>query len=514
MKITLYDYAYETFAIQFLAATLLKKGHDVDVYFDCSMSMDINQDLFYVPFFSLTEDKVARAILKSNPQVVGFSIITAFYPKLSKIIRKLKEMKPGIIIVAGGAHCNILPEETLKNPDIDFMFIGDADLSLPALIERLERNTPDQVKVLPKEAMPGVSNIYMGAAIDRGMGPAMENLDDVPFPLKEPYYRKNPSLKSLYTTMASRGCLFTCTYCNSNNLRKIYHGCGQKYFRTRSVARLIAELEFAKKTYKPSHIMFLDDLFGPRREWLIEFVKDYKEKIGLPFFCESNPNVHTAEDLDLLADAGCVMIEFGFQSAKEEVRKNILHRYESNDSIRSLVKRAHERKIFVLVDHIANLPGETQADLDQAVDFYKEIRPDWVNLAYLQYFPKAEIIDIALSMGALDKEQVPYISTGEKMSAVRLLPKLKMSLYSRTFALRLFCAFKLPPWLCEPLIRMLDVKMFAGILSYTMPVFIYFSRIFWAYTDRRDFMVRHHVLRNLYVMGTVFKEKYLTLSRP
>jgi radical SAM superfamily enzyme YgiQ (UPF0313 family) len=432
---------------------------------------------------------------------------------MSSIIRKLKEMKPSLFVAAGGPHCNLLPDKVLKNPDIDFVFIGDADLSLPALLEHLGRYTLEQVKALPREALPGVANVSKGTVINRGIGPAMDNLDEVPFPLKDPYYRRNPSLKSIYTTTASRGCLFTCTYCNSNNLRKLYHECGQKYFRISSVGRIIQELEFAKKTYRPKHIMFLDNLFGPDRGWLTEFVKEYRKKIAIPFYCETNPKVHTVETLDLLSDAGCVLLQFGFQSTIEDVRKKILHRYESNDSIRSLVKHAHERKIFVLVDHIANLPGETKEHLDQAVEFYKEIRPDWVNLAYLQYFPKAEIIDMAKSIGALDKKQVSSISNGENLSAIRLLPKIKMSSYYRTLALRFFCAFKLPRWVGSPIIRMLDIKLFAKIVSYTMPIFIYASRIFCAYTDKRDFLIRHHVFRNLYVMRAVFKEKYLTNGR-
>jgi len=509
MKITLYDHAYETFAIQFLSSTLLKHGFDVEVYFDCSMNMDMDQSLFYVPIFSSSEDRIAEAILKTNPDIVGFSILTAFYPKMSNIIRKLKELKPALVIVGGGPHCNLLPDKVLENHDIDFICIGDADISFPVLLYHLKRHPIDQVKAMLKDALPGISNMLKGSAMHRGMGQAMLDLDPVPFPYKEPYYRKNPSLKSIYTTTASRGCFFTCTYCNSNNLRKLYQESGYKYFRVSSVGRLMKELEFAKKTYNPKHIMFLDNLFGPDKDWLREFVSEYKQKINIPFYCETNPTVHTTQTLDMLADAGCVLLQFGFQSTIEDVRRNTLHRYETNDSIRSLVKHAHTRKIFVLVDHIANLPGETREHLDEAIKFYKEIRPDWVNLAYLQYFPKSEIVDIAVKMGALNEAQAASILNGENLSAWRLLPKLQLSPYYRTLALRLFCAFKLPRLLGDMIIRLLDVKLFSTILSAAIPIFIYASRIGCAYTDKRDFLIRHHVLRNFYVMKVVFKEKYL-----
>ena len=116
MKVTLYDHAYETLAIQFLAATL--KGHaiETEVYYDCSMNMDyLDQDLFLTSILSLSPDQVARNILRTRPDVVGFSIITPFYQQLSRIMASLKKSKPDLIIIAGGPHCNVAPVETLEN---------------------------------------------------------------------------------------------------------------------------------------------------------------------------------------------------------------------------------------------------------------------------------------------------------------------------------------------------------------------------------------------------------------
>lgn len=513
-KVTLYDHSYETLAVQYVSANLKKHGWRTSVFYDCSMNKDyLGQDFFLMSMFSLSPEKIVNAILETGPDVVGFSVLTVYYPELAKIMRLLKARRPGIVIICGGPHCILAPEHILENPDVDFIFRGDSDISLPEFLEVFETHTIDEIKRFPVERLPGMANMLDGKVVDRGLGPVMLNLDDVPFPDKEAYYRKNPALRILYTTSTSRGCIFKCTYCNSNNLREIYRESGMQYYRVRSVAHVMEELRFAKKTYHPKYVMFLDNLFAPKTSWLREFSAAYKSEIGLPFFCETNPNVHTRETMELLAEAGCGLLQFGFQSASADVRKNVLHRNETNERIRELVLYAKELGMFVCIDHIGNLPGEKKEHLDEAVALYREIRPNWINLGFIQYYPRAEIVEIALERNALAREDVPKILRGEHQTSFRLLSKTNLGSYYRTLAMRFFCAIKLPPRLGDRLIKLMDKPLFERFFSKFGSIFIYFSRIINAYTDRRDFLVRHHVIRNLYVLKIVAGEKLFKYGR-
>ncbi len=122
LRITLFDHAYETFAIQYLASRLKKHGFATEVFFDCSMNKDyLDQDFFLTNILSLTPNQLAEGILRTDPDVVGFSILTVFYPEVSKIMRCLKARKPEVIIIAGGPHCILAPAQILENPDIDFI---------------------------------------------------------------------------------------------------------------------------------------------------------------------------------------------------------------------------------------------------------------------------------------------------------------------------------------------------------------------------------------------------------
>jgi anaerobic magnesium-protoporphyrin IX monomethyl ester cyclase len=510
LKVTLFDQAYESFAIQNLSAILKKEGFDTSVYFDCSLSGDdIMQDLFLTPVFSLTAREVVKGILSTKPAVVGFSLMTIYYQQYSNLIRLIKSISPETVIVCGGPHCLLASEKVLSNPDIDFIIYGDGDISFPRLLGLLEEMPVATVKELPEEQLPGVYNTSGGRIIERGFSPIVESLDSLPFLDKEPYYRKNPALKSMYTTICSRGCLFKCTYCNSASLREEYKKYGLKYFRYRSVDNVMGELVEVKEKYRPRHIEFLDSLFAPNLSWITDFMPKYKAEVDIPFYCEINPNSHSTENLDLLREAGCVLIQFGFQSAVEEVRKNILHRSESNERIRELISHSKKLGMLSLVDHIANLPGEKREHLDTAVTFYGEVRPHWINLAFLQYYPKAKIVDIGLSMNSISESDIELIYEGTFQASIRMLSKSNLNSFYRTLPLRFFFAIKMKPAAAKFCIKILDVPVMTAIFSRLGSLFIYVSRMVYAFSDRRDFLIRHHIKRTWSAIKAVIKEKYL-----
>ncbi|MBF0212472.1 MAG: B12-binding domain-containing radical SAM protein [Magnetococcales bacterium] len=511
LRVTLYDYSYETFAIQYLAAILLERGFDCRIYYDMSMDMDyLDQDFFLTRAFSLTPEQAAAAILDTTPDVVGFSLITPFYPKLRRIIAALKKRSPETIVVVGGPHATLAARQTVANEDIDFVFVGEADTSLPNfLTDLIQGVTPEEMRGFELSRMPGVWNRTPNGPMERGYGPFQFSLDSVPFPEKKFHFARNSAWKRLYSITCSRGCVFSCTYCNSSTLRKKYkEECGANYFRVRSVDNVMSELKMAKERYKPRQIMFLDNLFAPQIPWLREFAPRYRQEIGLPFFCETNPMSHTKESLALLAEAGCTLLQFGFQSANERVRREILGRRETNARIKELVVEAKRLGMFVCVDHIANLPGEIREHLDEAVSLYQEIRPNWVNLGFLQLYPEADIVEIAISRKMLKEGDLPAIYNGTEQTSFRLVSKSKLGDYYRTLPIRFFAAFRLSPALSNRINGWLENLRVARILSTLASPFIYASRILVAFTDRRDFLVRHHILRNLLVMVGMAQEKW------
>lgn len=56
----------------------------------------------------------------------------------SKLVRNLY---PGVPIIWGGIHASLLPEQTLANPYVDVVVVGEGEETFPELVKALESGT-------------------------------------------------------------------------------------------------------------------------------------------------------------------------------------------------------------------------------------------------------------------------------------------------------------------------------------------------------------------------------------
>jgi hypothetical protein len=68
-----------------------------------------------------------------------------------------------------------------------------------------------------------------------------------------------------------------------------------------------------------------------------------------------------------------------------------------------------------MVDHLLNIPYDSDEALREAVSLYNRIRPDMINCYNLLYFPKSKLIDIAIEAGLLKNEDREKIDRGQSV---------------------------------------------------------------------------------------------------
>ena len=241
--------------------------------------------------------------------------------------------------------------------------------------------------------------------------PLIDDLDSLPFPDKDLFYEIYPGFFEDYYTISSRGCPFACTYCGNNVLKKVYKGLG-KPIRRRSPKNIVDELALAKKKYHPKRITFVDDVFVQDINWLKEFSRLYKKRVNLPYAMLTHPSFLSKEITKLLKKSGCYFLLFGIQSASEKTRRETLNRFESNAQISQAAQNCHDANLKFSIDHIFNIPGEGLPEYKEAVKFYNSLNPTIINAYWLQYFPKTEIVNIAVKKGVLKKSMVRKIEHG------------------------------------------------------------------------------------------------------
>lgn len=516
MRVTFYDSGYGMVGVQYLMACLRQAGHEVELFFDNSMSMDhLSQDMPLGRFFSLSADDVVAGILDTAPDLVCFSTPTYFYRPHLALMRRLKRERPNLPICTGGVHPTLVPEVVVVKPELDFICVGEGEQALPKLVADLEKYGADAVKAMPREAHPGIWNMYNGEIIGRGMAPTAKNLDEVPWPDKDLHFKGNPALKTIYATLASRGCVFTCTFCNSASLNEKFREEGNsKFYRYRSVDNVIAELKWAKEKYNPKFIQFFDDIFAVKRSWLVEFNEKYKREIGIPFEVQTNPKIHNVESMQLLADCGCVHVEFGFQSASPEVRREMLSRKETNEEVRDLIHAARKMGMLMELDLIVNLPGETEKEVQEDIDFVQSCHPEIVNVSFLQYFPQTPIIKSALKLGILTEADLPKINEGEMLSSLRLTREEKLTERYRILPFQMYFAAHFPKRAADLIMAFIALPGLRKFFAYFGTMFLYLTRIWIGQTDIRDYYHRRQLPRAFMAARDVVRRKYFTRRKP
>ncbi|MFH1507442.1 MAG: radical SAM protein [Candidatus Omnitrophota bacterium] len=389
---------YENLGIEYLSATLKKRGIQTKLFFDPVLFSESGflSNRFLGKLFSF-QKYLLREIINYKPDLVCFSVVTDNYPWAIRWAREIK-YSLGTLIIFGGIHPTALPERVLNEPFVDYVCIGEGDIALAELAAAMKEKMP----------VTRIKNIWTkndSLIIKNEVRPLIPNLDDLPFPDKDLYYLSASIFREGYLITTSRGCPHSCTYCANNLLRNIYQGRGD-YLRRRSVSNVIAEMEKAKVEYKPRFIHFSDEVFSYDTEWLESFIPIYRKNIGLPFACYVSPPFVNKKVVGLLKEGGCYKVQMGVQTLNEDSRIKLLKRVYTNEQIIEAIKLFRKHKIYLTCDNIFGLPGQDEDELIEMSEFYNKNRPDHIEVFWLKYYPAAPILSIARNMGWVDDNNI------------------------------------------------------------------------------------------------------------
>jgi len=396
--ISLYDTA--SIGPRILHKVLDEKGYEVHSIFFKSGNLT-----------NVTKKEVKLLLDKINeikPQLIGISLRSRCFKiatRLTKDIRKEIDTK----IIWGGVHPTIKPMDCLKFADM--ICIGEGEEALVNLADLIDK----------KKSIENVKNIWIKFGkkiIKNDLAHLEEDLDKIPFPDfsdSNKYYVEDnkcscenifPDHQIVYTIMTTRGCPFSCSFCNGGSLREIYHGKG-RYLRRRSVENVIEELVLAKKSW-PSikKVYFIDDVFSYDLEWIKKFNPLYKRHIGLPFYCYVHPVYVKDETIKVLKDMALYEVNIGIQSGSEKLRKEIYHRPESNEQIVNSIKILNKYKIRAVCDLILGNPYETESDKKENLNLLVKLPKPIILLTYnLLFFPN-KLTEMALEDGLISEKDL------------------------------------------------------------------------------------------------------------
>jgi len=346
--------------------------------------------------------ELPRAVAAARPTLIAFSTTTGDHTWVAERADAIKKVLPEVPVVAGGPHPTYFPE-FINSPGIDYICRGEGEESLLDLVEAIEGGGSPTV-------IPNIWASIGGKIYQNDVRPLLDPLDELPFADRTLYF-KYPFFKRdrVSHVMFSRGCPFSCSYCFNAAYRELYRKKG-KYVRLRSVEHSIAELQEIRRGYDVRLFYFVDDIFGLNHGWADEFLGRYAHEIRIPFICNSHVQYITDQLAKGLAGANCFSVQFAIESANDEIRKQVLHRHETNQEIIAAGERLHRHGIRFLTYNMLGCPGETTEQALETIELNTRLSTDFPRFSLLQPYPQTPIYRLAVEAGVIQETDIDHFS--------------------------------------------------------------------------------------------------------
>lgn len=326
-------------------------------------------------------DEVARRIAALQPDYLGLSATTISVTNAARIAERVKQLAPNVVTILGGAHVSAIPERTLEAfASIDFGVVGEGEVSLFELLARLERG-------LPIDDVSGLAYRRDGAVRANLRAPYIDDLDELPMPawdlLPDFPHRFQPSLFSyprtpVATLITSRGCPFSCSFCDRSTSGKKGRMHGVEY-----VVGLCEHLV----GLGVRHIIFVDDLFTVRKQRVVEMCQAFLDRgFAFSWSCNSHPNLLDFDTLKLMKRAGCWQIAYGIESGSQRILDVVKHEVRiprMRETLRMTRAAGIRTKGYLMIGH----PTEGLDSLTEDVEFLKEVELDLCQITKFTPYP-------------------------------------------------------------------------------------------------------------------------------
>jgi anaerobic magnesium-protoporphyrin IX monomethyl ester cyclase len=345
------------------------------------------------------EEVIARVVALA-PQHVGISATTISIHNAARIAAGVKALMPRAVVTVGGPHVSAVPERTLTMfPGFDYGVVGEGERSYPELIARLAADAdPRDVAGLVWREGPAVranprAPYLDGEELDRLPEPAWDLVPDFPLDFQPNVfnYRATP----VASVITSRGCPFSCTFCDrsTSGRRGRFHGVDYVVALCRRLERLGVR-----------HILFYDDLFTVNRRRVVELCERFLAAgFRFTWSCNSHPNLLDGEHLRLMRRAGCWQIAYGIESGSQRVLDSVKHEVRIPrmlDTLRQTRAAGIRVKGLFMMAH----PTEDETSLEETVCFLRTAPLDLAQITKFTPYPGTPSYDTVRRHGSFAED--------------------------------------------------------------------------------------------------------------
>ena len=331
------------------------------------------------------------ALAGFRPTVVGLSLRNAdncawphtrtyagWYRRMAAAVR---EASPQARLVLGGPAFSIFPREMRRALLVEDGIAGDGEVAAALLAEG---RLPGGIVEMPLHDLSGVG-------LPRRLAAAF------------------PELRRFRTAglQSARGCPHHCVYCTYPRLEGAT-------LRRRPPEAVVDEMERLRREVGATEQFVLDSSFNAGEAHMVEVCEEVRRRRRRPgapladvsFSCYLQPRVSDPAVFRLLAEAGCTSVDFGIDSAAEELLPGLGKSFTVAD-LRTSTAAALAAGIDVCHSLVFGGPGETPGTVAETVRVTDELAPTAVvAMVGLRIYPGTRLAELAGDAGLADPRRL------------------------------------------------------------------------------------------------------------
>ncbi len=405
-----YD-AYYPIGIPYVISIIEHAGYNVDV-------LNLN---FYA---NDGQKEIIQKLSTKRYDILGTGGSIFDLLSIKKILSIVNRFDPTITTLVGGRIILYDSEIVFSDLQADYGVIGDADITLPALLNKIESRSDKIIE----------NTIYREGTIVH-KAPFRSNrtlIDSLPFPNVEKfgfneicahqsadnmqvnhYFEKN---WKNYSIASSFNCVNHCTFCANTST----------HFRKRSIENIIEEMDYALERYGIDFFNFITDIFSAcweNIEKLCSAIKSLQEKYqkSIYFTIPMIISGFTLEKAKMLKESGCLCLFFGFESIDGNVLKS-MQKGIIPAEVNNAIQVCRQTNLMYRGCFIFGDIAETKESYMKTLNYWKKYGAGFITLSPILVLPGTKLMEYCCSKGII-KDKLNYYKDIAKKESYFLLQK-------------------------------------------------------------------------------------------
>ncbi len=357
--------------------------------------------------------------------IVAFGGVFLKIKELRYISQKIRDCNSDLFQIVGGQMATIMSDLILETTKVDCVGLYEGELTIVDLVQVVEKGADWR-------EISGIKYVdENGLLVESSVRPKLTADKVPPIPDRESWgvdlIRKafpvgSPGRYSA-VAFASRGCPFSCTFCNPLSGKEI---------RTRDTDDIIFELKQLKKKWNVQYVRFFDEVFIGSKARIRELCEAMiEEKLDIFWWCQTQVRLMDEDLIKLMKKAGCINIGYGIESGSavilDEMKKGI-----TPEVARQAIEWTHQAGIAAGCSMIAGFPSETVETLEETRDFLISLNHvQWDSVPEIHYvvpLPDTELFHKTVEMGIIKNPQEYIIELmGDLGKNIKSINLTKMS---------------------------------------------------------------------------------------